>query len=124
MIQTLEQERAKYAYEKVCSVSTNSKYKPLVKGFSTMIMNNGLGQALAFLKAKGDNHHISLYNHINGWFNSDKCKINLNENGDTRDDLLSAIQNHSSEKYRYYTQETLDLINWLRKFVDAEIEGD
>ena len=138
MAQTLGQERAKFAFKCVKNdvVENNrspKEFKSLVRGFSTMIINNGLGQALAFLKAKmkidketkkpkKNDHHFTLLEHINNWFNSSECKIHLVENDNSQTDLLTAIQEHSSERYRYYTQETLDFINWLRKFADAEIK--
>lgn len=120
MLTTREQERAKYSLEKVKSVSSNAKeYKSLVKGFSTMIYNNGLGQALAFLKAKNEGHHKNLYNHISSWFSQDATNVvSLHDN-----DLLSTIVNVSSQDYRYFTQETIALLNWFRKFVDSEL-GD
>jgi len=115
---TREQERAKYALDKVRSVAKNEpkEYKSLVKGFSTMIYNNGLGQALAFLKAKKKSHHTALYKHISDWFLEDKNNVITLKN----DDLLSTILQVGSKDYRYFTQEAIALLNWLRKFVDSE----
>lgn len=126
MLTTREQERAKYALEKVRFVKKNKDkeyrqlYKSLVKGFSTMIYNNGLGQALAFLKAKNEDHHKNLYNHISSWFSQDATnEASLQDN-----DLLLTLINVSSQDYRYFTQETIALLNWFRKFVDSELSVD
>jgi CRISPR-associated protein Cmr5 len=55
---TLEQQRATRAWECVDEVTSKSqdfkkKYGSLARKVPTLILTNGLGQTLAFLKAKG-----------------------------------------------------------------------
>lgn len=118
---TIEQQRAKFAFDKICEVireKSKGDYKSLVRGFSSMILQNGLGQALAFLKAKGKQHHIALYNHINLWL---KQKFAPNENDF---DILTKIMQEDSIKYRLYTKEALSFLVWLKKFAEAEIPDE
>ncbi len=123
MNKTLGQERANYAFNCVKdakkdfnSEKKSKEYKVLVKGFPSMIVNNGLGQALAFLKAKGKDHHSALYKNIDDWFKNPASPITINNT-----DILKHIINSTSLDYRYITEEALLLINWFKKFVDAEI---
>ncbi len=120
-LKTIEQERANYAYAKIEEVNKwqenkkKSEYRSYVRGFASMILQNGLGQALAFLRSKGkqdwnDPHNI-LYKHIDEWLNK----------GSNKSDILERIRSEGSDKYRLYTKETLALLVWLRKFAEAEL---
>lgn len=115
-LKTIEQKRAEFAYNKIIEVKNtgNKDYKSLARGFSSMILQNGLGQALAFLKAKKKEHHLAIYNHINLWLKECFGKSN-------NFDILAAIRNETSSEYRLYTKETLAFLIWLRKFAEAEL---
>jgi len=119
-LKTMEQERAKFAYDKVIEVqkSKNQVYLSLVRGFASMVLLNGLGQALAFLKAKGKQEHILLYGHINLWM---KEKYAPQESSF---DILKKIREESSDKYRLYTRETLAFLVWMKKFSEAELDAE
>jgi len=124
-LRTLEQERAKKAWECVvyCLIfkkddeKWQSKYNSLVRKVSSCILTNGLGQTLAFLKAKGegkpDSEHEVLYQHIAGWITA--C---LHINGD----LLEWIITHAnSQQYRRITMEVLSFLQWLKRFAEAQL---
>lgn len=115
-LKTIEQKRAQFAYLKIKEIkeSGNKDYKPLVRGFASMILQNGLGQALAFLKAKKKEHHLALYDHINLW-------LKKHLKGQNSFDILEEIREKSSLNYRLYTKETLAFLVWLRKFAEAEL---
>jgi len=115
-LRTIEQRRAQFAYGKIEDVknSGNKNYKSLVRGFASTILLNGLGQALAFLKAKKKDHHLALYNHINLW-----AKKHFKKQDGF--DILNAIGEEASSSYRLYTKETLAFLVWLRKFAEAEL---
>lgn len=119
-LKTLEQERASFAYKCVIAIKNDEKlkkeYKSLVRGFSSMILQNGLGQALAFLRAKGGTHHKKLYEHINSWL-----KEKFADNNNNFDVLNEIINEEGSEKYILYTKETLSFLVWLKKFTEAEL---
>lgn len=81
-------------------------------------MTNGLGQTLAFLKAKGrgepGDEHIILFENIGGWL-----KKRLDELGSC-DDVLEWIIGHAnSQKYRLATMEALAFLQWLKRFAEA-----
>ncbi len=117
-IKTIEQQRAHSAYidiKEVISKNYESDYRSLVRGFASMILKNGLGQSLAFLKAKKEEHHNKLYEHLNKWI---KVHFNMQNNFD----LLTDIREGSSYKYRLYSKEILYFLIWLRKFAEAELK--
>ena len=121
-LKTIEQGRAKYAFEKVKGISDNTgdgskklkeNYKSAAKKLPVLIKTNGLGQTLAFLKSKGGAHD-KLYEHIGSWLQTEDTK-QLVEEGE----LVEQIINLESQTYRQVTVETLALLNWLRRFVDG-----
>ena len=126
-LKTIEQGRAKYAFEKVKGISDNTNdaskklkenYKSTAKKLPVLIKTNGLGQTLAFLKSKGGNKIINaydkLYEHIGSWLQTEDTK-RLVEKGE----LVEQVINLESQAYRQVTVETLALLNWVRRFVDG-----
>lgn len=126
-LKTIEQGRAKYAFEKVKEISDNTEdgskklkenYKSTAKKLPVLIKTNGLGQTLAFLKSKGGkntiNAHDMLYEHIGSWLQTKDIKRLVNE-----DELVEQVINLKSQEYRQVTVETLALLNWIRRFVDG-----
>jgi len=120
--QNITQQRAAAAWACIEAVEgTNDaglqkKYGSLVRGLSAMIHTNGLGQTLAFLKAKGGEHHNTLLQHLSDWVSQGH-------------DLLQKImaQGTSSTAYRHLTTETLAYLLWLKRFAEAKDwceEGD
>ena len=129
-MQTIGQERAKHAFNSWNSLENQDikdKYKSYVKRTPVMIMNNGLGQTLAFFTQKMSSSnqnenkaYKALYDHINDWVMSsipielfDKSK----ENNQSYTDLLKLIINKDSTTLRYATMEVMKYIEWLKKFV-------
>ena len=122
--QTLDQHRAAQAWQDV-SVATQKKYKnkygPLAKKLPMYILTNGLGQTLAFLRAKGKgtgdaNEHQLLYSQLSVWVTQ--------EMNWKRSDLLDKLTDSqtSSATYRRATAEALAYLNWLKRFAEAEPE--
>lgn len=119
--QTLQQERAASAWENVQDIAGRpfkKDYGSLVRGFAAMIQGNGLGPALAFLKAKGkgqdDKAHTRLFNHISGW------TLPRLGDGNNGRDLLEALLSCNSTEYRIATAEALAYVNWLKRFAEAQ----
>ena len=118
--QTLEQERAKKAWEFVNSINseqdekTKKEYRSIALKMPILILTNGLGQTLAFVKSKEDNQnaHSLFYGHLQGWLNS---RINW----DNTKELVDNIVNTNTEQYRYATSESLAFLVWLKRFADA-----
>lgn len=115
---TTEQRRAKAAWEAVERVRADKKeyaedYGGTVKKLPMMIITNGLGQALAFLKAKGkgkDNQYEAVFGHVSVWVVTE-----LKWEGD----LLSEVVNRDSHDYRRATTEALAFVGWLKRFAEA-----
>lgn len=93
------------------------KYGSVVRRLPSYILTNGLGQTLAFLKAKGkgepgDEHEI-LYQHLANWL-----KKQLKVSSDLLDWIVSTA---NSQQYRLATMEALALLQWLKRFAEAEL---
>jgi CRISPR-associated protein Cmr5 len=94
-----------------------ARYGSVVRKLPSYILTNGLGQTLAFLKAKGKgepgNEHEVLYRHLADWVGR---KVNADG------DLLSWLVNTAtSQQYRLATMEALALLQWLKRFAEAEL---
>jgi CRISPR-associated protein Cmr5 len=124
VIRALEQDRAKHAWECINEVKDKefaSNYRTIAIKAPSLILTNGLGQTLAFLKAKGkgnltDEHEV-LYQHITNWLKQqDWLKKQLKPN----DDLLEwIVSKATSQEYRLATMEALALLQWLKRFAEA-----
>lgn len=118
--QTTEQERAKSAWGNIerVPVSIQKEYGSLARGLPALIQTNGLGQALAFLCAKGKNdpakHQSVIYKHLSDWV----CSRMRREK--KPDDLLEWIITQDSGMYRQATREALAYALWLRRFAEAK----
>ena len=120
VLRTLEQKRAKHAWDCVQKVKSQpfaSDYRSIAVKVPSLILTNGLGQTLAFLKAKGKNEpaneHEILYKHIEEWL---QRQLGINKN------LLDwLVNNATSQQYRLATMEALALLQWLKRFAEAEL---
>jgi CRISPR-associated protein Cmr5 len=126
---TLEQQRATRAWECVDEVTSKSqdfkkKYGSLARKVSTLILTNGLGQTLAFLKAKGKNdpadEHTVLFRHLSSWVLSQVAPSSPATNGD----LLQWVLQNDSASYRRATVEALAFLTWLKRFAEAELPAE
>jgi CRISPR-associated protein Cmr5 len=92
------------------------KYGTLARKAPALITSMGLGQTLAFLRAKGKkddwNEHSILYQHITNW-----VVTQIGKSGD----LLDIVCQESSEVYRQATAETIALLVWIKRFAEAEL---
>jgi CRISPR-associated protein Cmr5 len=119
---SLEQKRAKAAWERVSAVKGQSfagKYGQLARNSPANIQANGLGQTLAFWKAKGEEHHRHLFNHVSEWV---KGQIGFLDG-----DLLQwVVTTADTDGYRRATAEAIAFLIWLKRFAEAELprEGD
>ncbi len=128
--QTTEQRRAAKAWQEIEQAKNalrdrQGEYKSLVRSIVTDILNHGLGQVLAFLRAKGyergkekkDDPHALLYRNLNDWV----CR----EIGWSNTDLLRGLtqERATTAHYRRATVETIAYLEWLKRFAEAELEG-
>ena len=123
---TLEQERAQQAWACVQEVTNKpqefkKKYGSLARKVPMLVLTNGLGQTLAFLKAKGKNdpadEHTVLFRHLSSWVLSQVTSSTTASNGD----LLQWVLQNDSTAYRRATIESLAFLTWLKRFAEAEL---
>lgn len=122
--QTLQQRRAAHAWACVEEVGSKKpedfrkKYGSLVRGLPALIQIDGLGQALAFLKAKdkndGKTHYILAYQHVQSWTQSEHSALKV------QGDLLEWLLKQPTTDYRRATAEVLAYLNWLKRFAEAK----
>jgi CRISPR-associated protein Cmr5 len=119
--QTLQQKRAAHAWKCIEKVQAGiqKKYGSLVRGLPALIQSDGLGQTLAFLKAKdknkGNTEHIEAYSNISNWI-SIEFGITYKQ-GET---LLEWLLTQETPMYRRVTAEALAYLNWLKRFAEAK----
>ncbi len=93
------------------------RYGTLARKAPAMIMSAGMGQTMAFLRAKGKNdgwnEHNILYQQISDWV--------VKHLGSESKDLLYLVHQESSEVYRQATTEALAFLVWLKRFAEAEL---
>lgn len=113
----LEQQRAAQAWEYVAQVKGRNfaeKYGKLARSAAADIQVNGLGQTLAFWKAKKEEHHRKLFEHVSAWVTG-QLKVN--------GDLLTWIsKTATTDEYRRATAETIAFLAWVKRFAEAELD--
>jgi len=125
IIENLEQQRAEEAWSCVDYVnreiddpSFKKEYRSLAMRLPSLIITNGLGQTLAFLKAKGKGKDSKpeekIYQDIDGWLSKSK-KIKWTTKGELIERLIAL----NSSEFRFATYETLSFLTWLKRFADA-----
>lgn len=121
--ETLDQRRASHAWDVIQRAKPKSdakKFGGQAKKLPTRIMAAGLGQALAFLKAKG--YAPELLVELSKWM---EHRIPPKQ-GESKD-LLERIVKGNSEFLRRATDEVMAYLLWLNRFAEAEgltDEGD
>lgn len=121
--QLSEQQRAARAWKNITDVpgqTDETKYGSLARRFPALLQTNGLGQTLAFLRAKAgqdesDHHHV-LYNQASTWV--------MEHMTGSQGDLLEWILSESSDAYRRATTEAIAFSIWLRRFAEAQGWGE
>ncbi len=124
MTQTLEQQRAKYALEAVNRLQTANKeqqknFISYASSLPSMIHMNGLGQAMAFNKAKSVGNddkaksHKALYDIVSRWLCREPQIYHAHQ------DILDGITRQSMQDYQLAQTETLLLLSWVKKFAKA-----
>ena len=122
MAQTLDQQRAALAwgYATTSMAQHGKDYKNLAKGASALIMNSGLMPTLAFYKSKGGAHQQLLDDLIRGISQRLHGKALVSGQGSQLFlGFMQALQKCDSKDYLRATDEALELLKWLRQFVDA-----
>jgi CRISPR-associated protein Cmr5 len=118
---TLDQRRASHAWRAVQGAKKckdPKKFGGQAKSLPTRIMASGLGQALAFLKAK--DYAPELLKAIADWVLDKRSNEKSTKPEPADDALIQAIIGGSSDFLRRATDEALAYLQWLNRFAEAE----
>ncbi len=130
-MKSIAQLRAQYALNKANEIKSkynndlnNKNYKSFVAGCPTMILQNGLGQALAFWAAKSktnpEKKEGQILEVIREWFNNDNNPLKL-KNTNTKDFIEKLMQKNQNE-FVLIQKETLLMLEWYKRYVNAFLD--
>lgn len=131
MAQTLDQQRAAFAWKcvsrqrKELGVQHWEKYRTLAKGAPALIMNSGLMPTLAFYKSKEkEKAPEELLNDVSVWFGQRFAgRKDYQPMPIKFEDVMNRLHQSSSAFYMEVTDEALEILKWIRQFVDAVPQG-
>jgi len=121
-IRSMEQDRAEFALRQIEAAARHTGELPQeirghLNGLPALIRMNGLGQALAFFRMKGEgSSHWHIYCMVGAWLcaaNSKGCIFTEHA------DVLTAITRSDVQHYMAAQNEALALLEWLKKFAVA-----
>jgi CRISPR-associated protein Cmr5 len=119
--QSLEQERAKFALEKVTKrvpPGEASKYKTELRKLPARLHTNGLGQTVAFYLSSGkDKPEAKICGWLEEWLRDRVYKPE--ENG-----LIQWLTQDTEANYRRAAVEARALAVWLKRFAEAFLEDE
>lgn len=131
MTQTRDQQRAVFAYSKVRDViddpelsdSETEAYGRLVRNLGTQIRRDGLSTAIAFIERnRGKDEVVRLFEHL-----AEAPIPHVGESSHAGSEpkigVPSTIRSLSVDEYMLVTRETLQVVKWLKRAVQAEM-GD
>lgn len=123
MTQTVQQQRAAFALQQVQAVplAQRKAYSSYAQALPFMIHANGLGQAAAFYRSKGDAEggaYASLYNTLSSWLTESAHPFK------DYDDLLEGITQSDMDAYLAAQAEAMMLMDWVKKFAKAFAAGE
>ncbi len=115
-ITTKEQQRAKFALDKINSLGKiDSETANFFVGLPTMLLTNGLGQTLAFLLSKKGkdnkygNKYITAFEAIREHLKGDKDNLKF----------LGNFNSMNQKDYLENQKEALAVANWLKRYARA-----
>ena len=119
---TLDQRRAKHAWQaveraKTLDDSPKKDFAREAKRLPIRIKTSGLGQALAFLRAKG---HTQLLLELGDWLLKERQLVPAPDNID-KNSLIKTIVDGNADLLRRATEEALLYLQWLTRFSEAEL---
>ena len=122
-LRSMDQERAEFALKKIQAIlggadqSHKVEVRRYLNNLPALIRMNGLGQALAFFRMKGEGTaHDAIYRMVSTWLcdASSKGRI-FSEDAD----VLTSITQSDMAHYMAAQNEALALLQWLKKFAVA-----
>ena len=122
-LRSMDQERAEFALKKIQAILggadpiLKAEIRRYLNNLPALIRMNGLGQALAFFRMKGEGTaHDAIYRMVGTWLcdASSKGRI-FSEDAD----VLTSITQSDMAHYMAAQNEALALLQWLKKFAVA-----
>jgi CRISPR-associated protein Cmr5 len=124
-MQTLQQQRAKHALDRVKEAEqkyqgeNRNTFVACAENAPASILINGLGQAAATLRAQAkgnrEDPHRTVYDAVEGWL----CRDDEAAPYASQKDLLAAIAAGDRDSYLHAQAEALAYLEWLKKFAVA-----
>lgn len=116
-LKSLDQQRAAFAWEQTGrqEIQGDESFKPLASGAPALVMANGLMQTLAFYKDKKSAAHRALREAVETWLTR---RIFQDKNNDF-ESVMSALYGTDSDTYMRATEESLEILKWIRQFAKA-----
>lgn len=120
MKRLLSQERGAYALSRVQEAGKDHEYARFCRNLPAMLLQNGLGQSLAFLRSKrgegqsGAKAAGKLYADLSGWLMGERRLYD-------GEDLIRAVMDGDRKEYMAANEEALEFSGWLKRFADALI---
>lgn len=112
----IESGRAQHAFDCTLSEKQSSEYRSYVKKMPMMIKVNGLAQTIVFYESKGKEYK-DVIQHVEAWLRKEEVRKRLSLPDKVR--LMEAVCKMETEQYRLVTYEIMELLGWMRRFVDA-----
>ena len=127
---SMEQKRSDFALQQITagmngSTRISSDLATFIVGTPTMILQNGLGQTMAFLLAKcpGEQHpgnkHYFTFNAIVQWSHQVKPVIPTEAMA-----FFTAVSNLEQQDYLTLQDEALKMLQWLKRYARAFQQGE
>lgn len=102
------------------SNGNNGEMKSYIKKMPMLIKTNGIGQTFAFYLSKGSKDtHRAVLNCFVSYFADTKILETANA-----EDLIKSVISLDQNQYRMMTKETMNYLNWLRRFAEGLLKGD
>lgn len=103
---------------------TIDEYLSAARGLPAEIRMNGLGQAIAMLRARGVKNEgaMALYSHVSDWMCRPNSPSPYHSKQKPEDALLDAIVTGDEPAYRQAYVEIDAYLAWLKRFADAFLE--
>lgn len=111
---TLEQERAKNAWEACEQYKDKKERVNIAKGLPALIMNSGLMQVLAFCHQKGE-HHEAVASDLRKWLHRRFSRLPSAD----FEPFMEALYKATPEDYQAITAEAFAWLKWLRQLAAA-----
>jgi CRISPR-associated protein Cmr5 len=129
MSNTIAQERSNFALEKLRSLKCDrQEFSKLASGLPAMVLQNGFGQAMAFLLAKGTNKerkiektdkHIQAFDMIKDWL----IRMDILTNTESGK-FIAELSEIPQAKYLRAQQEALKVMEWIKRYSNAGLFQD